>query len=194
MYMLPYILHCQYRACWCPGVSWILFYRWRPNSQSWQWSNTTSCTCCHISYTVNTVPADALVYLGFCSTDEDPIHNHDNGVTLHHVHFAIYPTLSIPCLLMPWWLKGPGGHNHDNGATLHHVHFAIYPTLSMPCLLMPWWLKGPGERLNHDNGATLHHVHVAIYPTLSLPCLMMPWCILDFVLQMKTQFTIMTME
>ena len=61
MHMLPYILHCQYRVWWCPGVSWILFYRWRPNSQSWQWSNTTSCTCCHISYTVYTVPADALM-------------------------------------------------------------------------------------------------------------------------------------
>ena len=41
-----------------PSVSWILFNRGRPNSQSWQWSNTI---CRHISYTVNTMPPDALV-------------------------------------------------------------------------------------------------------------------------------------
>ena len=45
--------------------------------------------CIHISY-----------HLEFCST-EDQIHN---GTTLH----VAYPILSIPCLLMPWWLKEPG--------------------------------------------------------------------------------------
>ena len=39
--------------------------------------------------------------LGFCSTEEDQI---SNGATTH----VAYPILSIPCLLMPWWLKEPG--------------------------------------------------------------------------------------
>ena len=40
-------------------------------------------------------------YLRFCSTDGDQIHF---GVILH----VACPILSIPCLLMPWWLKSPG--------------------------------------------------------------------------------------
>ena len=40
-------------------------------------------------------------YLGFYSTEEYQIHN---GATPH----VAYPILSIPCLLMPWWLKDPG--------------------------------------------------------------------------------------
>ena len=36
-------------------------------------------------------------YLGFCSTEEDQIHNGANP----HVAYSI---LSIPFLLMPWWL------------------------------------------------------------------------------------------
>ena len=38
-------------------ISWVLFHRRRPNSQ---WSNPTCC----LSYTNNTMPADALVTLG----------------------------------------------------------------------------------------------------------------------------------
>ena len=38
-------------------ICWIFFNRWRPNSQ---WSNPTCC----ISYTVNTMPADALATWG----------------------------------------------------------------------------------------------------------------------------------
>ena len=40
------------------------------------------------------------VYLGFCSTLEDQI---CNGASLH----VAYPILSMPYLLMPWWLKEP---------------------------------------------------------------------------------------
>ena len=42
-----------------------------------------------------------ISYLGFCSTKGD---KNPNGATLH----VAYPILSIPCLLMPWWLKEPG--------------------------------------------------------------------------------------
>ena len=40
-------------------------------------------------------------YLGFCSTEEDQIHNR---TTLH----IPYPILSMPCLLMPWRHTEPG--------------------------------------------------------------------------------------
>ena len=42
-----------------------------------------------------------ISYLGFCSAEEDQIHN---GATLHD----FYPILSIQLLLMPWLLKSPG--------------------------------------------------------------------------------------
>ena len=40
-------------------------------------------------------------YLGFCSTEEDHMHN----VSTLHVAYPIQPML---CLLMSWWLKSPG--------------------------------------------------------------------------------------
>ena len=39
--------------------------------------------------------------LDFCSTEKEQIHN---AATL----YVAYSILSIPCLLMPWWLKSPG--------------------------------------------------------------------------------------
>ena len=42
-----------------------------------------------------------IPYFGFFSAEEDQI---CNGATLH----IAYSILSIPCLLMPWWLKSPG--------------------------------------------------------------------------------------
>ena len=52
-------------------------------------------------YNIYDMYSHFVSYLGFCSIEEDQIHN---GATLN----VAYPILSIPFLLMPWLRKSPG--------------------------------------------------------------------------------------
>ena len=55
--------------------------------------------CIHISYHIlDCLPQEITKF----------IHNRATLVTLQVAYPGTYPILSIPCLLMPWWLNEPG--------------------------------------------------------------------------------------